>query len=221
MKVLIQPKVKHSGFTLIEMLLSLMVFAMLGIATYSVINSTIKGNEAVISQNKTLTELQRTFTTLEADIVQLAQRQIRIDGEEPIKLFFRSGEYMFDSESIGFGFVRDGWTNPGMILPRSELQTVAYRTYDNKLQRLYFNYVDNEIGAEPRIQDLLFGVTKMTIEFYVKGAWIEELSEQDIPKLIKIGLETNTYGFIQRSYPIISITIDYDTNIEDTSGGSR
>ena len=194
------------GFTLIEVLLSLMIFAMLGIAIYSVISNTIKGHETVQSQNSTLTELQRTFTMMEADVVQMSQRQIRVDGEQPIKVFLRSGEFMFDSESLGFGLVRDGWTNPGLVLPRSELQPVAYRIFENQLQRLYFNFVDNELGTEPRIQNLMAGVTAIQIKYFAKGEWFDNLTEDRIPQLIKIGLETDVYGLVERTFPIVSVT---------------
>ena len=197
---------KQKGFTLIEVLLSLMIFAMLGMAIYSVLSNTIQGHETVQSQNSTLTQLQRTFTMMESDVVQMSQRQIRIDGEQPIKVFFRSGEYMFDSQSIGFGLVRDGWTNPGMVLPRSELQPVAYRIFENKLQRLYFNFVDNELGAEPRIQDLMTGVTAMQIKYFAKGEWFDNLTEDRIPQLIKVGLETDVYGLVERTFPVVSVT---------------
>lgn len=197
---------QQQGFTLIEVLLSLMIFAMLGMAIYSVISNTIKGHETVQGQNSTLTQLQRTFTMMEADVVQMSQRQIRIDGEQPIKVFLRSGEYMFDSESIGFGLVRDGWTNPGMVLPRSELQPVAYRIFENKLQRLYFNFVDNELGTEPRVQDLMAGVSALQIKYFAKGEWFDTLTEDRIPQLIKIGLETDVYGLVERTFPVVSVT---------------
>lgn len=194
------------GFTLIEVLLSLMVFAMLGMAIYSVISNTIKGHETVQSQNSTLTQLQRTFTMMEADLVQMAQRQIRIDGEQPVRVFLRSGEFMFDSESIGFGLVRDGWTNPGMVLPRSELQPIAYRVIENKLQRLYFNFVDNELGTEPRIQEVMSGVSAIELKYFAKGEWFDNLTEDRIPRLIKIGLQTDAYGLVERTFPVVAVT---------------
>lgn len=194
------------GFTLIEVLLSLMIFAMLGMAIYSVVTNTIKGHETVQNQNSTLTQLQRTFTMMEADLVQMSQRQIRIDGEQPIKVFFRSGEFMFDSESIGFGLVRDGWTNPGMVLPRSELQPVAYRVIENKLQRLYFNFVDNELGSEPRIQEVMTGVSAIQIKYFAKNEWFDNLTEERVPQLIKIGLETDVYGLVERTFPVVALT---------------
>jgi len=197
---------KQRGFTLLEILLSLMIFAMLGMATYSVINSSIKGSEAVTEQNKNLTQLQRVFTMLENDITQLAQRQIRIDGEDPVKAYFRSGEYMYDSDSIGFGFVRDGWTNPQMILPRSEVQPVAYRIKEEELQRLYFNYVDNEMGTEPKVQTLLSGVETIQLQYFVDEEWIDELAQDSIPLMVKVGFETKTYGLVDRIFPIITVT---------------
>ena len=42
---------KQQGFTLIEVLLSLMIFAMLGMAIYSVLSNTIQGHETLQSQN--------------------------------------------------------------------------------------------------------------------------------------------------------------------------
>ena len=197
---------KASGFTLIEVLLSLMVFAMLGLAIYSVLTNTIRGHEAVQTQNSSLAELQRTFNMMEADIVQMAQRQIRLEGEQPIKVYLRSGEYMFDSESIGFGLVRDGWTNPGMVLPRSELQPVAYRITENTLQRLYFNFVDNELGTEPKIQTLMTGVSAIQIQYFANQEWIDSLTENSIPTLLKVGIETDTYGLVERTFPVITVT---------------
>ena len=197
-------KSQAKGFTLIEVLLSLMVFAMLGLAIYSVLSNTIKGHETVQSQNNTLTALQRTFAMMEADIVQMSQRQVRVDGEEPQKVFLRSGEYMFDSESIGFGFVRDGWTNPGLVLPRSELQQVAYRVIENKLQRLYFNFVDHESGTEPKVQNLVLGVSAIQLQYFANDEWVDELDAEHIPSLLKVGIETETYGLIERTFPLIA-----------------
>lgn len=204
------------GFTLLEVLVSLAIFAMLGVATYSVINTTVNGHEAVINQNKQMTDLQRAFVIIENDFTQLAQRSVRIDGEESDGSFFHASEYLFDSEGIGFTFVRDGWTNPIMVLPRSELQLVAYRLIEKRLERLYFNFVDNEYGTEPRVQVLLNGVEELTLLYYTGGSWEEELEEEtsQLPVAIKLKLKTDTFGLIERSFLIIK-----NTKGSDQSGG--
>lgn len=196
------------GFTLLEILVSLAIFAMLGIATYSVVNTTVNGHEAVINQNKQLSDLQRSFTIIENDFTQLAQRKVRINGEEANDSFFHVSDYLFDSESIGFAFVRDGWINPAMVLPRSELQLVAYRLIEKRLERLYFNFVDNEYGTEPRVQVLINGIESLKLSYFIEGAWAEELdnSKNQLPAAIKLSLETDTFGLIERNFLIIQNT---------------
>jgi general secretion pathway protein J len=195
-----------NGFTLLEMLVSLAIFAMLGLATYTVVNTTVNGHEAVLNQNTQLTNLQRAFVIMENDLTQLTQRKVRINGEEANDSFFHVSDYLFESESIGFAFVRDGWTNPAMVLPRSELQLVAYRLVERRLERLYFNFVDNEMGTEPKVQVLINDIESMTLSYFIDQAWTEELAQGELPLAIKLSLETDTFGLIERNFLIIKKT---------------
>lgn len=206
MIVIRKPITRQAGFTLLEMLLSLMVFAMLGMATYTILNNTVNSHEAIKERNEQLTELQRAFIIIESDFVQLAQRKARVNGEEPLDKFFIAQEYLYDSEGIGFAFVRDGWTNPVMILPRSELQPVIYRLMEGRLERLYFNFVDPTFGAEPRVQPLLSDVESMSLAFFDGKDWQESLDDIDLPSLIKLEVESRVYGRIERIFPIINKT---------------
>lgn len=198
--------VKQLGFTLLEMLLALVVFAMLGMATYSVLHNTVNSHEIIKLRNEQLTELQRAFVIIESDFVQLAQRKARVNGEEPNEALFIAQEYLFESEGIGFAFVRDGWTNPAMVLPRSEMQPVIYRLFEGQLQRLYFNFVDANFGAEPRIQPLLSEVESMTLEYFDGKEWQESLTEKSLPPLVKLIIESKVYGKIERIFPLITKT---------------
>lgn len=202
----VNPSRNHNkGFTLLEILVSLAIFAMLGLATFSVVNTTVNGHEAVISQNKQLTDVQRAFIIIENDFTQLAQRKVKINGDV-LDAFFYTSDYLFDSETLGFAFVRDGWTNPAMVLPRSELQLVAYRLVENRFERLYFNFVDNEPGTEPKVQVLLNGVESVSLSYFYQNKWQEELTDSSLPKAIKLTLETQTFGVIDRSFLIIQST---------------
>lgn len=198
------PRDHQSGFTLLEMLLALVVFAMLGMATYSVLSNTVSGHEAVKQQNDHLTELHRAMTIIDSDFAQLSQRQARIGGEAPSTKLFHAEEYLFDSEELGFAFVRDGWTNPAMVLPRSELQPVAYRIVEGELQRLYFNFVDPDTSTEPRVQPLMRGISEMVIQYKVEEQWQEDFEGNGLPKLIKLQFKSETFGLIERIFPIVS-----------------
>lgn len=193
----------HSGFTLLEMLIALAIFAMLGMATYSVLSGTIAGNEAIKQQNKQLTQIQRAFTLMESDFYQLALRRARVNGEEPGERYFIAEEYLFESEGPGLAFVRDGWVNPAMVLPRSELQPVGYRLFENRLERLYFNFVDPQSGEEPKVQPLLEGVDTMSLSYFVGEEWQEDLPDSGLPLLVKVQLETQTFGLLERIFPLV------------------
>ena len=94
-----------------------------------------------------------------------------------------------------------------MVLARSELQLVAYRLIEKKLERLYFNFVDNEMGTEPRVQVLINGIEAMSLSYHVNGKWGDELPETGLPSAIKLKLETETFGEIERSFLIIRQTV--------------
>lgn len=198
---------KSEGFTLLEVLVALAVFAMLALATQRFFSATLTGHDYILEQERSLSQLQRAVTIMDGDFFQFSQRRMRLDGDEPLEQLFIAERYLFDSQDIGFAFVRDGWTNPGMLLPRSELQPVAYRLFENKLQRLYFNFVDMASGSEPRVQSLLSGVTEMKLEYYSKKRWLEELPEETLPKLVRVTLVTELFGDITRVFPLINQTI--------------
>lgn len=199
-------KSTNQGFTLIEMILALTIFAMLAMATYTVLNNTISSKEQIDSASAQLRDLQRAMMMIEGDFSQIVQRKIRINGEQPSDDYFRAEQYLLDSEELGIGFVRDGWTNPAMILPRSELQAVGYRVVEGGLERLYTNYVDADMNTEPRVQPLLKGVSKIEVRYWDDNEWQEEQPDDALPSLIKIILFTDSYGEIERVFPMIEKT---------------
>ncbi len=198
--------VRNRGFTLIEMLLSLAIFAMLGVATYSVLNTTISGKDHIESQTEQLTNIQRAMMFIENDLQQVVQRKIRLNGEPPVDKYFIAQPYLLDSEELGFAFIRDGWINPAMILPRSELQAVGYRVYEGKLQRLYFNFVDADTGEEPRIQNLIDGVSDLRLSYFYDNQWQDDLPDSGLPTLIKLTFVTEAFGDIERMFAFVEKT---------------
>ncbi|MGB1279761.1 MAG: type II secretion system minor pseudopilin GspJ, partial [Vibrio cyclitrophicus] len=73
---------KGRGFTLIEVLVSIAIFATLSMAAYQVVNQVQRSNEISIERSARLNQLQRSLVILDNDFRQMAARQFRTDGEE-------------------------------------------------------------------------------------------------------------------------------------------
>jgi general secretion pathway protein J len=201
-----QPHNHNNGFTLIEILVAMAIFTIIGLASTGVLNSVINSDKLSSERFGKLEELQRAMLTIERDILQIVPRKVRINSE-PVSAVISGGEDVFDSDADGLGFVRAGWHNPQMLLPRSTLQAIGYRLQERQLQRLYGNYVDNVIGYEPKIKILLSDVEDFRVSFLTEtkqleepNEWKETYSSATLPIAISITIVSKTFGEIRREF---------------------
>jgi len=195
--------VPSRGFTFIEMLLAVAIFAIVGLASASVLSSVIDTDTSSRQAEKRLADMQRLFSLLQRDLAQISARQIRVDGEEPVKAILLGEKLMLDSDQDGFAFVQHGWRNPGMVLPRSEIQTVAYRLKEGKIERLFSLYPDAVTGSEPKVQPLLDQVTGFKVEYLNGEEWTEQWQSERLPKALRITISHEVFGDIQRFYTLM------------------
>ncbi|MFT6895816.1 MAG: general secretion pathway protein J [Paraglaciecola sp.] len=194
------------GFTLLEILIAMAIFTLIGLASTSVLTSVIDSDELSTQRFDKLESLQRAMLTLERDILQATPRAVRIDGEINPQVMV-GGADLFDSEADGLGFVHGGWHNPQFMLPRSTLQAIGYRLQEGQLQRLYGNYLDNVIGYEPKIRILLEDVEDFRVYFLAadetetgERAWQDSYAESVLPRAVAIELSSKDFGFIRREF---------------------
>ncbi len=188
------------GFTFIEMLLAIAIFSIMGLATYTLFDSMTKSNEKSALINNRQNELQRAFVIIERDFIQIAQRTARIDGEAPKPKFLTLNEQNRESEFPSMHFVKGGWTNPALLLPRSDMQSVSYQVRDHVLERLHYNYVDPVVGEEPKVRPLISKVESIRFEFYNGKKWSDKIASEILPKAVAIELELEDYGVIRRQF---------------------
>lgn len=202
---------QQSGFTIIEIMIAVAIFTLIGLASTSVLTSVIDSDEISEQRFSKLQELQRAMITIERDLLQAVPRVIRIDGQNN-NLVMRGGKDLFESEAYGLGFVRAGWQNPQLMLPRSTLQGVAYRVQEGRLERLFGNYVDNVIGYEPKVRVLLTGIEDFQVSFLMEpdedpndeDVWQEEFSQSQIPIAVTIRIQSEEFGLIKREFLLSS-----------------
>ncbi len=191
---------KASGFTLLEVLIAVAIFSIISLSSFTLFNTVLNGDEISKARTTRNNELQRAFLFLERDITQIARRSIRLNGEKPIESYLLTTNDSFQVNEQALSFVRHGWTNPGLLLPRSDMQAVAYRVVDETLERLHFNFVDAVVGEEPRVRPLLNNVNTVLFEFYDGRKWQESWSGKTLPQAIAIEVDTIDFGLIRRQF---------------------
>ena len=188
------------GFTLLEVLIAIAIFSVVSLASFTIFDTVLRGDENSKIRSDRQNELQRAFLLMERDFTQIAKRSMRVNGEAPSNSFLQTSDDSFLADEQAIAFVRNGWTNPGLLLPRSDMQRVAYRVVDETLQRLHYNFVDAVVGQEPKIRPLISQVTNLTFEFYDGSKWQDKWSGSTLPQAIAIEIETEDYGFIRRQF---------------------
>lgn len=147
---------KARGFTLMEIIVVLAVFALIGVISGRIISGVLDNQRLLADRGDRLAEVQLAMKILQRDVMQLNARRIRDqlgDSTEPLMI---GADGMME-------FTRAGWRNP-LQQPRSELQRVGYIVQDDDLYRAYWSVLDRPPDAEPHLQKLLSGVKQ--IEFF-------------------------------------------------------
>jgi general secretion pathway protein J len=191
------------GFTLLEVLVAIMIFAMLSLTAYQVLQGVLRSSEISKEHSDALTKLQRAMLIIEQDFTQIVARASR-DGssdDETLRAI-TAGRSLYGSEDQGIEFNRLGWQNPLNLLPRSNIVRVRYRLQEGQLQRLYFLYPDLVTGQEPEVQVLLNDISTLSFRFWNNGwksVWSPDTS---LPEGIEITFTSKRYDEIRRAFLI-------------------
>lgn len=196
------------GFTLLEMLLAILIFAFVGAGSIAMLNTVTASDQGSRQSIERMEKLQRAMLVFERDIWQITPRQVRVNGDSPSKLTLAGASNFIESDDDGITFSHAGWTNPGMVLPRSEVQFVGYRLKEQKFERLFYLYPDAVTGEEPNKQVLLEGVDELKFRYLAQASaeqtsdlqWVESWDNAKWPRAVKITLSSNELGTIERIF---------------------
>ncbi len=72
---------KQQGFTLIEMLIAVAIFAFISVITYSFLNASLKTTSGVNAHSERIVQLQKTLHFLQRDVSQLNQHDLSFNQQ--------------------------------------------------------------------------------------------------------------------------------------------
>lgn len=125
---------KIQGFTLLEILIALAVFALLASLTSSSLYYSFNIRARVMTQADRLNEIQLAIILIERDTQQLVLRPIHADEMHSFPAF--------SGNQFSFEFTRAGFTNPNSEEKRSILKRVAILCQRSKLLHRTWHSLD-------------------------------------------------------------------------------
>jgi len=191
------------GFTLMEMLVALTVFSVIGLLCAQLMGRTLGNHEIVSERSGRLAEVQRAMLVLQRDIMQMTDRPIRdLLGDS-------RGAVLIGSDGL-MEFSRLGWRNP-LRQQRAEVQRVAYVVEDGDLYRAWWGVLDRAQDSEPTLQRLLTDIDQ--VEFFALDTAGQEhtywplLGEAGGTSNRRLGaivmrLELSPFGIVERIWPV-------------------
>lgn len=188
------------GFTLLELLIALSIFALVAAMAYGGLNTILRTTEAIDARAHALRALQLAWLWLERDLEQYVDRPVRGEYGETrpaLRLATPEGDLVV--------FTRDGWSNP-LGEARSGLMRVAYRLQDETLYRRWWTVLDraqdSRAIARPLVQGVI-GVRVQVLDDHRRwhAQWPPLDRDPQAPPLrplaVELRLETRDYGTLR------------------------
>lgn len=195
-----RPSKRQAGFTLLEIIIALMIFAL--VATMATIGlRTVIRNQSKLNQaTDTIAKLQLGITILQQDITQIIQRAAT-DAQ---------GSQLSSIQSNGnkLSFTTANNPNPFNSAARGQLMRVSYQLSGNTLTRTIWPNVDAPPNSKPIVQILFKHISNLTWHFiddqkHVLSYWQSNDDPNVInlpPRAVIMDFDLKGAGHLQRIF---------------------
>ena len=200
-------RLAQRGFTLLEMVITIAIFAFIYVWVASFLGSALQGREQLKDSADEMERTQRAVTFLTLDFEQLINRPVRDPYGDPQPAILGRDNYV--------EFTRLGWSNPFGLRKRSEMQRVVYTLEDGTLFRRYWPVLDTNVATEYQQDVLIDHVERFTVRYLDltpqgEWQWLElwpdvamsavPVWQQRLPKSIELEIELENGDIVHRFY---------------------
>ena len=177
----------RNGFTLVEMMVALFIFAMMSVAGVIMLRTAVDSDEVTGEKLSHMAGMQRFVSLVENDLSQALARTYRDDQGIRMPAFASKA----GAPEAGFLiFSRGGQSNINGE-SRSNLERVEYRLVEGRLERWRNRMTDGGSFEQPAV--LVSDIDTLTLRFRDKrGQWIDRWETErmvELPRAIDIQFE--------------------------------
>lgn len=221
-------RVNLSGLTLIELIVSVAIFSVISLGTFTMFQTVLSVKDRTDLQSADLKGLQRGMSIVSSDIEQIIQRRTRDQ--------FGTQQWPVSATNRGvIEFTKIGWAiSPFSKVQRSSLQRVRYHLEDGALVRTHWNVLDQADDSPAYSLALIEGVVELSFRYLRldrtsgnqewseiwphDGAVLSSLSTtsssssasqsyvpDELPIIVEMNMDTERFGKIKRLFRIVGV----------------
>jgi len=174
---------RESGFTLVEMMVAMIIFAVLAVAGIGLLRASVNTQAAIDNRLDGLNGQERVAALFAADIGQAMARPLVGLGE--------SRQLSFYGTPSSVSLMRGGWANPDGQ-PRSTLQRVEWTGQGASVSRIAHLFLDGSDPGQPAI--IQRDVDSFSLRYRrADGSWTDSFSSTEremLPAAIEMTART-------------------------------
>lgn len=203
------------GFSLIEILVALVVFAAMAAISWGALSQVARTRGALAAEQDRFASIVRTVGDLERDLRQAISRPVRGNYGEPLPAL--------QGFSDRIELSRLGFANP-LAEPRSNIERVLYDVSEGTLRRGRYAVLDRAAGSRPQWSDQLADAEGLRFRYLgSQGEWSDRWPAQDaqqdevLPRAVEFRITLQEWGELRR---VVALPASIPRQASGASGGS-
>ncbi|MDO9385615.1 MAG: type II secretion system minor pseudopilin GspJ [Thiobacillus sp.] len=153
---------RQRGFTLVEMLVALTIFALMSVLAYRGLTAVLQTREHLTEDNRRWRDIALTLAQLEQDMSMAVDRPVRDNGDLPLPALVGNPQAL-GANDAQLSFSRMGMAWQSGVL--ADVQRHGYRLNNGTLEQLVWPVLDRAPLTEPVVHALLERVNRFELRY--------------------------------------------------------
>ncbi len=163
------------GFTLLEMVIAISIFAVVGAVSYTSLDQFLATRDLVDARNAATRQLQRAIGHFERDVRFMTRRTVRDGiGETLPAMLGGDADAIGDAVLIEMTVAQPSYRNPRW----HRVRRISWSLVDGRIVRQVWPVLDRDFDSVPRETALLDGVRSASIRYYARASGQREVESR-------------------------------------------
>jgi len=183
------------GFTLLEVLVALVIFAILSALSYRSISALLQTRERIELETNRWREVMIFFNRFDQDVRRRVDRPVR-NGNQYLPSWYAKPSFANDSDAQLMFSIMGNPEQPGTLM---DTRRIGYRLNAGNIETLIWPALDNVAGNKPVAYPVLSQVKSLKLRYMSSQghSWSDRwpapnLPDGPIPKAVEIRVTLNT-----------------------------